>query len=75
MRASEVFTPNKLPEVTFIVRGNAAAIAGAHPTSSDNGKGAILDHGKPFQNRLLAGRVAREQGGNVMTHPSGGCHG
>ena len=28
--------------------------------------------GKPFQNRLKAGRVAREQGGTVMPAPGGG---
>lgn len=38
----------------------------------DNGKGAILDGGQPFQNRLKAGRVARELGGSVMPAPNGG---
>ncbi|MGJ3704664.1 hypothetical protein [Variovorax sp. AFSI2.2] len=48
----------------------AAASRTAQPT--DNGKGAIMDGGKPFQNRLKAGRVAREQGGTVMPAPNGG---
>ncbi|BEP34358.1 hypothetical protein GmRootV59_13320 [Variovorax sp. V59] len=51
-----------------------STIAAATRTSnaSDNGKGAIMDGGKPFQNRLKAGRVAREQGGTVMPAPNGG---
>ena len=49
---------------------SAAASRTGQPT--DNGKGAIMDGGKPFQNRLKAGRVAREQGGTVMPAPNGG---
>ena len=52
----------------------ASSIAAASRTGqpTDNGKGAIMDGGKPFQNRLKAGRVAREQGGTVMPAPNGG---
>lgn len=50
----------------------AAFAAGAQQPVADNGKGAIMDGGKPFQNRLKAGRVAREQGGTVMPAPNGG---
>lgn len=60
-RVSDAFAPSAL-----------AAVPRAAP--SDNGRGAILDGGQPFQNRLKAGRVARESGGNVMRHPNGGFY-
>jgi len=50
------------------------ALAQPRSQPADNGRGAILDGGQPFQSRLNAGRIARESGGTVMRHPNGGFY-
>lgn len=52
-----------------------SALAAAGRTGAAGGqdpKSATLDGGQPFQNRMRAGAIAREQGGHVMRHPGGG---
>lgn len=76
--AAKLATSSKL--VNFLGRETslspAATSAGlAAMTRLPNGeerKGPITDRGRPFQNRLMAGRVAREADGYVLPHPMGG---